>query len=1010
MSKLNSITLSNLRKFGSNVTIDLSPGATILLAPNGTGKTTVFEAIEFGLTGKIARLRDDIAHIIRDDQTEAAVRLNFSELTATSRVTAAGKVSQDGDLSSVFPNVSASDIPFLLRLTHLLDQRENGWIVNAEEKEAGSQLAKLPIGRDGSKARANLAAVRRSLTEQKARTEEVLIGYETDLNEWIRLLQERDIAAAGAVGALRPRDRIADVLSDAANQTQSLSQIPPGLLTGPVSQEELTLAHSALSEILQGKVERARKHISSLSLVNDLVESFVAARKQLEKLNADLTVAIETFDLHTASRAQDSAALQEHQASIHAAQQEITSIGQQLERLVGETTAKQEIDHRNDALTSAIAALREAEKNSHVLREQHEHNQRVRNQHAQIDIQLQGISQTEQRLDEGRLILADWQATEQRIDEIAQQITALEVLIDKQSIDRNAERSSYETCKAAEATARSHYEMLSSSADAIRQAVASIAQHLPADQDQCPLCLEPHGAAKLQSRVAQALEAINPSLTAAEQQLRAAVEALTASEVAVEKAQQALDLTQGELGALESSRQDLRRQVTQFRTDPILASDSLPLAREALRQQLDSIAPAQKRLADQRAALDALPTPEAFEQTEQAFNSARHVLDLARVQQSEAATRLDQAVAALAALTSGEPLVRTLEQLTAAKFQLEQQISDLNGKVGTVQSALDTQQHQLLESSTVVQGIEEEIRRVQTLLLQFRASWQELELTGDPLAEAAEAREATLRATLTLLEGYVSVLEGIGVEISAWAKLNESQLAQRLIDAQRLERSEEAFEAFLNDSINAARSSFLRLTLISDAMDLLDGSLKKEIENVQKHVGKVVPRWQALLKRVVRESRFHEASLKFFSSYNKDRAGVSVPLGNKAVPVPDIASEAQLTDLQLTFLLSMAMSHQWSPWKALLLDDPTQHHDLVHASAVFDLLRDYIVDHGFQVVIATHDALQARYFLRKLQNDGIEAKIWTLVPTENGVTAQAGNRKPRINNADAISDADLSAS
>ena len=313
-----------------------------------------------------------------------------------------------------------------------------------------------------------------------------------------------------------------------------------------------------------------------------------------------------------------------------------------------------------------------------------------------------------------------------------------------------------------------------------------------------------------------------------------------------------------------------------------------------------------------------------------------------------------------------------------------------------MQSALDTQQHQLLESSTVVQGIEEEIRRVQTLLLQFRASWQELELTGDPLAEAAQAREATLRATLTLLEGYVSALEGIGVEISAWAKLNESQLAQRLIDAQRLDRSEEAFEALLNDSINAARSSFLRLTLISDAMDLLDGSLKKEIENVQKHVGKVVPRWQALLKRVVRESRFHEASLKFFSSYNKDRAGVSVPLGNKTVPVPDIASEAQLTDLQLTFLLSMAISHQWSPWKALLLDDPTQHHDLVHASAVFDLLRDYIVDHGFQVVIATHDALQARYFLRKLQNDGIEAKIWTLVPTENGVTAQAGNWKQRI--------------
>lgn len=71
----------------------------------------------------------------------------------------------------------------------------------------------------------------------------------------------------------------------------------------------------------------------------------------------------------------------------------------------------------------------------------------------------------------------------------------------------------------------------------------------------------------------------------------------------------------------------------------------------------------------------------------------------------------------------------------------------------------------------------------------------------------------------------------------------------------------------------------------------------------------------------------------------------------------------------------------------MLLDEPTQHHDLVHASSVFDVLRDYIVDHGYQVVIASHDALQARYFMRKLQNDGIEARIWSLYPTSDGVTS-----------------------
>jgi hypothetical protein len=295
-----------------------------------------------------------------------------------------------------------------------------------------------------------------------------------------------------------------------------------------------------------------------------------------------------------------------------------------------------------------------------------------------------------------------------------------------------------------------------------------------------------------------------------------------------------------------------------------------------------------------------------------------------------------------------------------------------------------------------VRSIEEAIRHAQAQLALLRASWQGLGLVGDPLAEAAQARASTLRSTLVDLEKHLRMLENLGVEISAWAKLSESQLAQRLIDAQRLDRTEESFFAYLNDRIAFATGQLADLTKLSDAMDALDSFLKKEIGNVQKHVSKVVPRWQALLKRVVRETRFHEASLKFFTSYNKERAEVSVPLGNKSAPVPDVASEAQLTDLQLTFLLSMAMSHQWSPWKALLLDDPTQHHDLVHASAVFDLLRDYIVDHGFQVVIATHDALQARYFLRKLQNDGIEAKIWSLVPTDNGVTAEEGQWRQRV--------------
>lgn len=996
MSKLNSITLSNLRKFGPDVEIELSPGATIVLAPNGTGKTTLFEAIEFGLTGRIARLHDDIKHVIRDDEAFAQVSLNFADFTATSKITAAGNVSQEGDLTALFPGIPKSDVPFLLRLTHLLDQRENEWIVKAGEKEAGSQLAKLPIGREGSRVGATLPSVRRSLTEQKSREQQALIELEKELQEWNRLIQERDIAAAGAIGALRPQEHLAKVLSEAAVRTQSLEQIPTGLLSEPVNQDTLVLAQSALLNVLRIKVERVQALLVGLAEADGLVESFSTVRSRLDALNTQLASANETLDNHSKIRADNATLLQEHQANIQLAQQELVSVGQALERLVNEAGARQQVDHRNQALTEAAAAVRIAEEQFAALQDKHERNLQIRNQHTQLDNQLQLLDQTEKQLREGQRLVIEWEAAEERLKENRKESDLLEEVLAHLGAELAEKRAVQEACKAAEDAARVHYQALSSSADAIRQAVASIAEHLPSEQESCPLCLYPHGAVKLQERVAKALQAINPSLTSADQRLKAAVDALAASDAEVVSALEAVGDCQAKLAALDDIRRVLEREIIQFRIDPILASDSVPLAKESLRVQLDGVSASRKNLTDRRSGLEPLVAQEDFEQAQHAFDIAVTALDQARVQHSEALTRLDQAVATLSALTTDAPVVRTLEELTVQKSQLDDRISVLNGQVDTVQSALDAQQRQLQELSSAVRTTEEAIRHAQSQLASLRASWQGLGLEGDPLAEVAQARASTLRSTLADLESNLGLLENLGVEISAWAKLNESQLAQRLIDAQRLDRTEESFFSDLNERIAIATGQLADLTKLSEAMDALDAFLKKEIGNVQKHVRKVVPRWQALLKRVVRETRFHEASLNFFTHYNRERAEVVVPLGKKSAPVPDVASEAQLTDLQLTFLLSMAMSHQWSPWKALLLDDPTQHHDLVHASAVFDLLRDYIVDHGFQVVIATHDALQARYFLRKLQNDGIDAKIWTLVPTEHGVTAEEGHWKQRI--------------
>ncbi|RTY58348.1 hypothetical protein EKL29_09310 [Pantoea sp. YU22] len=303
------------------------------------------------------------------------------------------------------------------------------------------------------------------------------------------------------------------------------------------------------------------------------------------------------------------------------------------------------------------------------------------------------------------------------------------------------------------------------------------------------------------------------------------------------------------------------------------------------------------------------------------------------------------------------------------------------------QSALDRQQATLSESDNMVTALQRQITDAQAQLATIRASWRQLYFAGDPAPEVANSKELQLQSSAADLTRRSEQLQSLKIEIGTWNKLEQTRLAQGLMDRRRGDLSEEEFATTLQQRIENEKLSQAQLEKLSGAMETLNRSLSAEIANVQKHVLSVIPRWQSLLKRVVREQRFTGTKLDFRSLYRKEHAEVSVSLHGESVPVPAIASEAQLTDLQLTFLLSMALEHQWSSWRCLLLDDPTQHHDLVHAASVFDLLRDYIVDHGFQVVIATHDALQARYFMRKLQNDGIDARLWSLIPTAEGVTA-----------------------
>ena len=91
-------------------------------------------------------------------------------------------------------------------------------------------------------------------------------------------------------------------------------------------------------------------------------------------------------------------------------------------------------------------------------------------------------------------------------------------------------------------------------------------------------------------------------------------------------------------------------------------------------------------------------------------------------------------------------------------------------------------------------------------------------------------------------------------------------------------------------------------------------------------------------------------------------------------------SEGQLSALSVAALLAASTTFGWSRWRGLLLDDPMQHNDVIHASAFMDLLRQMVLGLRYQIIMSTHDSAEAEFLSRKCRSAGIPYQVHELVP------------------------------
>lgn len=299
----------------------------------------------------------------------------------------------------------------------------------------------------------------------------------------------------------------------------------------------------------------------------------------------------------------------------------------------------------------------------------------------------------------------------------------------------------------------------------------------------------------------------------------------------------------------------------------------------------------------------------------------------------------------------------------------------LNTKLESLQFELLKIQDQLLELNSKQVSIETE--------------WTEAGLQDKPKQVSLLLASSEIEILQKKCKESIIELESTRKELIIWEKANRYLELDKKVKESCKDRSEEEYLSYLKDEVKKLKIELSTMQTRQATIKTLFSNVTTELNNVNQYIDSINGPWGELLKRTIVNTRFSTGEiLKSGTVRNKPTAEIGAMLNGHNIPVDRIASEAQLTDLQLTFMLAMANQHQWSPWKALLLDDPTQHHDLVHASSVFDLLRDYISDFDFQLMLSTHDSQQANFFRRKLENDGIENKVYKLKVGNGGVFAE----------------------
>lgn len=992
---LTRIAVNEFRSFGELV-IDLpnAPGVLISHGPNGLGKSSLFDGLEWTLTDKVDHFRDakkaPVSHYLRNWEAPRGaptqIRLDFGDAyiqrSLWSGLDANGVTDVVDFLKADDWEKPIRHLDRYLLLTHFLGQSTVSRMThrNATERweflqepaqsDRAIEIVKALHGHGASTPAKTFERRSKELAEQASRLEQLLRQEEEQWSD-AQLEGAIDERSAASEAALIGADLDA-LMAELGQAPEPVTAAPGGTLEALMARREQAGTAVRLREqrLSRGRSLIVERDAAAVALAG-LEGSIAALREQAETAAPEVERArlqVETAQTRVAE------ALTAHQSEVaaSAALQRLERARGDAARLATETEgARLLVTTLSEQLQSLEADVRKAERRREIA-------DRLGRSVAWADARGSQIASQLEQIAVATAAIAARDQARSMVERLRSGHEDLETQVMTASSE----------WQAASAAAQSlHGELAGTrlSVDEMSAALAAVAARLPANSCECPLCATPfENPTELRDRVAAAVDRLAPRLAELERDLVAAEERRDQAKARFDALGATLTEIQGWRDEAAQASQDLEEALRVLGADEPRREADLPALRDQLERARAQIATRTRRTAywlahpviggASGALLAWSRATSSRNELAASLESAREALTQHEGQHREALTALAStaAAAAMPADASNDEFANARSAQLERERQAEDALASARVTLEEAERALAAARATAAQLAASIEETDDQADLLRERLAGYEEGWETLELGDDMSAEALREPLDRLPVQQGRLAALAERIQRLRDGVLAWTRQQRHRTTldqlRSLLDLAPVAERDSIRRAATDRQSELVRQSERVLRAKAIAQEA-NAEVNRRVETFNRQFLEPLSQLMNRINRSILSEPEIGLDLEIGPKKVEQRAiaGSGTPDFVSKLDPKLVHSEGQMAALAVSMLTASSLTFPWSRWPALIMDDPLQHNDVVHAAAFADMLRNLVLERRYQLFLSTHDLGQAEFLRRKFR-------------------------------------------